>query len=207
MEMRKSHDDREAWRLEERRREARFTLILRVGILEQQGKSSLCLVKNISSSGIQLRFYSRPIADAEASIRVADEPSVRGRIVWIEGDIAGMRFDGELDTATLLRVQQKLRPNRRRSTPRISVDASATLRTGGRTCRATVCDISSLGARIRTRSVLTKGDRAVIAFADLPSLNAFVRWSDGGESGLVFETPIPMQIIAHWIEGRVGLSA
>jgi hypothetical protein len=204
--MRKSHDGQDVWRLEERRSEARFTLILRVGILEQQGKSSLCLVKNISSWGIRLKFYVRPTTEAEASIRLADEPPVEGRIVWIEGDDAGMRFDGELDTATLLRVQQKLRPNRRRSTPRVSVHASATLRTGGRTCRATVCDISSLGARIRTHSALTKGDRAVICFADLPSLNAFVRWSDGEESGLVFETPIPMQIIAHWIEGRVCLS-
>ena len=205
--MRKSDRDRDAWRLEERRKEARFNFVLRVGILQQQSKSSLCLVKNISSSGIQFKFYSRPIPNAEASIRVADEPPVEGRIVWIEAEVAGMRFDGELDTATLLRVQQKLRPSRRRSTPRVSVDASATLRTGGRICRATVCDISSLGARIRTRWALTEGDRAMISFADLPSLKAFVRWSDGEESGLVFETPIPMQIIAHWIESRVGLSA
>ena len=205
--MRKSGKDRDAWRLEERRKEGRFNFVLRVGILEQQGKSSLCLVKNMSSSGIQFKFYSRPIPEVHASIRIADEPPVEGRIVWIEAEVAGMRFDGELDTATLLRVQQKLRPSRRRSTPRVSVDASATLRTGGRICRATVCDISSLGARIRTRSALTEGDRAIISFADLPSLKAFVRWSDGEESGLVFETPIPMQIIAHWIEGRVGLSA
>ena len=205
--MRKSDREREALRLEERRKEARFNFVLRVGILQQQSKSSLCLVKNISSSGIQFKFYSRPIPNAEASIRVADEPPVEGRIVWIEAEVAGMRFDGELDTATLLRVQQKLRPSRRRSTPRVSVDASATLRTGGRICRATVCDISSLGARIRTRWALTEGDRAMISFADLPSLKAFVRWSDGEESGLVFETPIPMQIIAHWIESRVGLSA
>ena len=91
--------------------------------------------------------------------------------------------------------------------PRIDVDASATLRSGGRVCRARVCDISSLGARVRTTAPLRAGDRAVLAFADLPSLNAFVRWSDGGEFGLVFEAPIPMQIIAHWIDGRVRLSA
>jgi hypothetical protein len=36
---------------------------------------------------------------------------------------------------------------------------------------------------------------------------AFVRRSDGEESGLSFETPIPMQIIAHWIEGQLRLSA
>jgi hypothetical protein len=207
MIMRKLSSEPERWRLAERRKEARYTLILRVAVLEQEGRSALCLVKNVSSAGAQIKFYARPVVDADCSIRVADEPPVKGRIMWLKGEIAGMVFDEELDTATLLRVQQKLRPNRRRTTPRVSVDASAVLRTGGRTCRADVCDISSLGARVRTRSALKEGDRAVVAFADMPPLNAYVRWSDGTESGLIFETPIPMPIIAHWIDGRLALSA
>jgi hypothetical protein len=195
------------WCLEERRDEVRHTLILRVGVLEQGGKASLCIVKNISSMGVQFKFYAPPIVGATASIRVADETAVEGHVVWAKGDIAGMNFFEELDARALLRVRQKLKSIRRRIMPRIDVDASATLRSGGRVCRARVCDISSLGARVRTKSPLKAGDRAVLAFADLPSLNAFVRWSDGGESGLVFEAPIPMQIIAHWIDGRVRLSA
>jgi hypothetical protein len=206
MIMRNASNDREQWRLAERRKEPRYTLILRVAVLEQQGRSSLCLVKNVSSSGVQIKFYAKPILATDSSIRVADEPAVKGRITWLKDDVAGMSFDDELDPATLLRVQQKLKPNRRRNMPRVSVDALAVVRTGGRTWRAEVCDISSLGARVRTSSALREGDRAVVAFADMPSLNAYVRWSDGGESGLVFETPIPMPIIAHWIEGRLALS-
>lgn len=198
---------RDDWRLAERRKEARYTLILRVGVLEQDGKSSLCLVKNISSSGIQLRCYARPVVDAPASIRVADEPALRGRLVWMEGDIVGMSFDEELDAAALLRVQQKLRPNRRRTTPRVNVKAAACLRTGGRIYSAAVCDISSMGARIKTNSPLKPGDRAIVTLSDLPALESFVRWSEGDEAGLVFETPIPMQIIAHWIDGRIGLTS
>src|SRR6476469_2139178 len=90
--LRKSCKGSDAWRLEERRKETRYTLILRVGVLEQAGKSSLCLVKNISSTGIQLKIYSQPIIDASGSIRVADEPAVRGRILWVKGDTAGMSF-------------------------------------------------------------------------------------------------------------------
>ena len=191
----------------ERRKEARFTLILRVGVLEQLGKSSLCLVKNISATGVQLKCYSKPITGGPASIRVADEAAVLGRIIWFKGGIAGMNFYEELDTATLLRVQQKLKPNRRRSMPRVEVQASAILRTGGKTQRAVVRDISSVGARVRTHSTLKSGDRAVIEFADLPALRGFVRWSDGEEAGLAFETTIPMQILAEWVQGRVLLSA
>ena len=205
--MRKLSSDADRWRIEERRRERRFRLILRVGVLEQRDKLSLCLVKNISSMGVQIKFYTRPMVGAEAAIRVADEDSVRGQIVWVKGNIAGMSFDEELDTTKLLRVQQKLIQSRRRSMPRVSVEATATLRAVGQVSRAQVCDISSLGARIRTSSSLSAGDRAIVEFADLPAIPAYVRWSDGEESGLSFETPIPMQIIAHWIDGRIKLSA
>jgi hypothetical protein len=197
--MHTSSKERESRRIEERRKEARYTLILRVGVLEQGGKSSLCLVKNISSMGVQVKFYSPLRVEAEASLRVADEPAVQGRIVWVEGDIAGISFP-QLDAATLLRVQQKLNPNHRRMTPRVAVDAAAMLHTGGRTCRASVSDISSWGARVRTRCALTAGDRAIITVASLPPIKSYVRWSDANESGLAFETPIPMQIIADWID-------
>jgi len=142
--------------------------------------------------------------NADAVLRVADEPPVKGRIVWINEDRAGISFHEELDAPTLLRVQQKLRPNRRRAIPRMSVEASACLRAAGRIRQAVVCDISSLGARVRTDSPpLSAGDRMVVELTDLPSINAYVRWSDGDECGLSFETPIPMQIIAHWLEGRI----
>lgn len=200
--MQRSSKEADSWRLAERRKEARHTLILRAGVLEQDGKSFFCLVKNISVSGIELKFYTRPSEGAAVSLRVGDEPPVNGTIAWIKDDRAGISFNEQLDTPTLLRVRQKLSPNRRRAVPRMNVEASASVRTGGRTCRAVVCDISSIGARVRTDSALIAGDRAVVAFTNLPSINAYVRWSDGKESGLVFETPIPMQIIAHWIEGR-----
>jgi hypothetical protein len=100
-------------------------------------------------------------------------------------------------------VQQKLRPNRRRATPRVNVEAAACLRTGGHIYRAAVRDISSMGARIKINSPLKPGDRAIITLSDMPSLESYVRWREGDEAGLVFETPIPMQIIAQWVQRRI----
>ena len=205
--IRNSKTEGDASRQTERRRQARYTLILRVGVLEQYGKSSLCLVKNISSAGVQLKCYSQPVVEGHASIRVADETPVPGRILWLEDVVAGMNFNTELNAEALLRVRQKLRPQRRRSTPRVNVQASACLRSGGRIYRAVVCDISSMGVRVRTTSPLAQGDRAIVTLAGLRSLDAYVRWTSSDEAGLVFETPIPMQVIAHWIEGRVRLAS
>ena len=205
--MRTSSAQCERWPIAERRNEKRYTLILRVGVLEQRGRSSLCLVKNISPTGVRVKVYTQPIPDAPVTIQVADEAPVGGHLIWSRDGSAGISFHEDLDPALLLRVRQKLKPHRRRAMPRVAVEASATLRTGGRTRRATVCDISSVGARVRTRTALTPGDRAMITFDNLPTISAFVRWSDSGESGLAFETPIPMQIIACWVDGRIRLSA
>lgn len=204
--LRSSSDTHNIRSLGDRRKESRHRLILRVSVLEQEGRTSFCLAKNISSTGMQVRFYVPPILDAPVSVRVADEPAVDGHVLWKEGDVAGIQFREVLDSDTLLRVRQKLRANRRRTMPRVDVEASAILRSGGRILRAVVCDISSLGARVRSASPLDNGDRAVVQFAGLPSLTAFVRWTDGEESGLAFETPIPMPIIAHWISSVKRLS-
>lgn len=204
--LRNSIDIREAWRLQERRKEARYTLILRAGLLEQNGKASFCLVKNISTTGVQLKVYSHPVLNTNATLRAADEQPIPGHVVWINGDNAGLSLDEELDAATVLRVQQKLRPNKRRALPRMQIAAAALLRTGGRVLRASVQDISSLGARVRADAELQSGDRTMVELAGLPAIGAYVRWADGPEAGLAFETPIPMHIIALWAQDRTPLA-
>lgn len=198
--------DKQNRRIEDRRKAARYRLILRAGVLEQEGKTCFCLVKNISTSGVQIKFYTRPVLAAAAMLRVADEQPVSGRIAWIKHDTAGISFDEDLDADALLRVQQKLRPNRRRAFPRVTIEATALLRIHGRPHAASVSDISSIGARIRTQATISAGDRALVELVDLPSIAAYVRWADSGEAGLAFETPIPMQIIAHWIDGSAQVS-
>jgi hypothetical protein len=198
--MRSSIEDQDDPGAEERRKEARYTLILRAGLIEQDGKTSFCLVKNISATGVQLKVYAQPVMDGNATLHVADETPVTGRIAWVSGDSAGMTLTQALDAATLLRVQQKLGANKRRAVPRMRVEASALLRTGGRVLRATVRDLSSLGARVSANSKLHPGDRTIVELRNLPAINAYVRWVDGADVGLAFETPIPTQIIAQWIE-------
>jgi hypothetical protein len=207
VDVRRLLNERDAWRLEERRKEARYTLILRVGVMEQDGKSSICLVKNISSTGAQVKVYTAAVADTKVALRVADEPPVHGQLVWLKEGIAGISFDDELDAATLLRVRQKLKPNRRRAMPRVAVHALAMLRAAGQTSSARVRDISSGGARVRARTTLMPGDRAMVSLDGLPTLSAYVRWNNGEECGVAFDTPIPMQIIATWLEARMPLGA
>jgi len=187
----------------DRRANERHTMILRVGVVAQNGKTSFCLVRNVSASGVQVKLYTGSFTRGDILFRVADENAVEARIAWIENDLAGVKFHDDIEPATMLRLQQKLTPARRRSIPRIRAAASTAIRIGGRSIAATLCDISSIGAKVRSSRSLPVGGVAHVRFPDLPELKAFVRWNQGSESGLVFETPIPMNVIASWIEGRL----
>ena len=190
----------------DRRSQDRHKMILRVGLLEQAGKPSFCLVRNISSTGIQIKLYSSAIRTGEVVVRVADENPLTGEIVWVRNGNAGISFEGSVDPVTLLRLQQKLGSVRRRSMPRVKATSYAVLRVGGRMVAAVLRDISSMGARITTSRSLEVGALAIIRLPDLPELKARVRWTECSETGLVFETPLPMQILAEWIEGRIRVS-
>lgn len=186
-----------------RRSQKRHSMILRVGVIEQAERTAFCLVRSISQTGVQVRLYTSEFNAGPAVIRIADEEAIAGEIVWKQGSYAGISFEGGIDLDTLLRFQQKLTATRRRSLPRINVAARAVLRTGGRNFPAFLCDISSFGLKVRTFRALRDERAALVTLPDLPSLRAYVRWTDGLESGLTFERPIPMQVMANWISGRM----
>jgi hypothetical protein len=179
-------------------------MILRVGLIEQAGKPSFCLVRNVSSRGIQVKLYTSSVRAGDVVVRVADESRISGQIVWIEKGNAGICFDEEINPAALLRLQQKLGPARRRSIPRVKAASNAASLIRGRIIQAVLRDISSLGIRVTTSRSLEIGAPASVRLPGLPEMKGYVRWSECFDSGLVFETPIPIDTIGQWIDGRMS---
>jgi len=187
----------------DRRLQERHTLVLRVGLLENEGNASFCLLKNISSKGVQVKLYASVREGTNVCLRVGDDDALEGRVAWVRDGNAGITFAKCLDPDTLLRVRQIVSPDRRRASPRVRTSARATLRTGGRTYAADLCDISTSGAKIRTRRPIESEGMAILVLRNMPGLRAYVRWTDGLDAGLVFESAIPIQIIAGWLgQGR-----
>lgn len=180
----------------ERRSDARARLVLRVGLLEYGGRASFCLVKNISSTGVQVKPYGKLAEGTPITMRVGDVDSVGGVVVWTRAGLAGIAFNTALDPESLLLVRQKL-AQRRRSAPRVSTDVVALLRTGGSTYRARICDLSVHGARIRTLEPVTFGSNIIVEMPKIPSVKGHLRWAEGCEYGISFEAALPMQIIAE----------
>lgn len=189
----------------DRRLQERHTLVLRVGLLENEGNASFCLLKNISSKGVQVKLYSPVREGTNLCLRVGDEDALEGRVAWVRDGNAGITFRKSLEPDTLLRVRQVISADKRRSSPRVIASARATLRTGGRTYAADLCDISTSGAKIRTKRPIISEGMAILVLRNMPGLRAYVRWTDGLDCGLVFESPIPIQIIAGWLGERSTL--
>jgi len=187
-------------------RDAR-TLVLRAGLLEQGGKTSFCLVKDLSPGGIRAKLYSSGFEPGRVTVRIADTRALPGRIAWLADDHAGIDFNEPLETDAIRRLAPNPARRRRRSVPRVTTAARAIVRCDGRAIAAELCDISSFGAKVRTKRELKPDRPALIDIPDLPSIRAYVRWSDGFESGLAFATPLPMQVIGHWIDRRLRVSA
>lgn len=183
----------------ERRSNARHKLVLRVGLLEMESGSTFCLVKNISSTGVQVKPYGPLKTGVSAALRVGDERAVDGVVVWNRDGLAGIEFTQTLNPQALLRIGQKMLSQRRRNSPRVATDLKASLRTGGRRHSVTVCDLSMIGARVRAKGSITFGDNTLLEVTGLPTLKAFIRWSEDMEHGISFETPLPIQILADLI--------
>ena len=64
----------------------------------------------------------------------------------------------------------------------------------GERIEATLCDLSTFGCAIRTKAEwLRIGKFISIQLGDLPSLQALIRWVEGGTAGLEFLRPIPSE--------------
>lgn len=180
----------------DRRSLDRYKLVLRIGLLEQDGRSIFCLVKNISSAGVQIKPYGQITQGTSVALQVGDENPIPGTVVWSRDRLAGIRFGQPLNPQALLRIGQKLAAHRRRAAPRAVKELDGWLRTGGKRYSARLCDVSMSGARVRTVQPVTFGETTLIEMPGLPSLKAYVRWSDGAEYGLSFHASVPIQILA-----------
>lgn len=190
----------------ERRTASRHKLVLRIGIVEISGRASFCILRNISPRGVQVKLYGKPLVGSRVRLRVGEDTQIQGKVVWINDQLAGIEFDHELPPATLLRVEHKQEVRRRRGTPRVLTRADAKLRTCGRAYRVILSDISTAGAKFQTDKRLPSSGPATLELPDLPPVSAFIRWSDDEELGVSFGVPMPIEVIAQWLDQRSHVS-
>lgn len=191
----------------DRRSGTRHTMVLRVAIIDDGHQATFCLLRNISPGGVQIKAYSKLEVGKRVCLHVAEESPIFGQVAWFEDRMAGIHFDQALSPATLLRVEQKGKAGRRRTSPRIQTSSRAKLRTCGRVYRVELSDISTTGAKLRTPKKLPSSGSAILELPGLPPVSAYIRWSDDKDLGLSFSLPMPIEVIATWMGSSASLSS
>lgn len=184
----------------ERRSEIRETSILRLALIDCAGSTQLCRITNISLHGLQATVFGSVTAGSNVCIRVPDDITLEGTIVWQRDRSVGVKFGEPLEHLALLRFSgdPKARARRRRL-PRLKVSAPASLRSGARSYAAELVDISPSGAMLRMADPLPSLGPIVLDAFGLPSIAGQIRWLDELRAGILFNAPMPLDILTHWL--------
>ncbi len=162
----------------------RFTLLIRAAKLVTRAGEYLCVIRDVSESGISVRiFHPLPVHGAmEVELQNGDRHQVE--LVWQEEERAGFRFANAADIERM--IQSPSRFNKRAIRLNVSVAAEVTTREG-MVEQVEITDISQQGAKISCSCRFAIDGRVTISAEGLPETEAKVRWRRDGTCGLIFE--------------------
>jgi hypothetical protein len=185
------------------RQAARYIPIIRTAKLIAPAGEMLCVVRDVSATGLRIRLFSPLPAGAEMLLEFRNGEQQGVTLVWQKDDTAGFRFSREIDVARLL---EDGRIESRRSRPiRLKLEAEALLHARGETHFVTVRDISQQGAHVECGSMLAVSEPVRVGMGRLAPVGAKVRWRRNRHYGLVFEDTFRFDELAHLTARLQGL--
>jgi PilZ domain-containing protein len=187
----------------ERRRQARHVALLRVAVLHAAGVRDLCVVKNISSSGLSARAYRKLACDEPVQIEFKSGEMLSGSVVWERDWDVGIVFPKAIDVEAVLASRWVTEPGRRRNLPRIELECEGQLSTGLGSFDVALQDISQGGARVEIQTPRFElGEVVSLSLPDLPPVRGVVRWVGGCGVGISFNECIAFETLARWVHAR-----
>lgn len=186
----------------DRRGAKRHIALLRVALLHVKGSKELCVVKNISHSGLSARAYRKLASGDEVDIEFRSGELLAGSVVWEENWDIGVAFPKPIDVEAVLASRWVIEAGRNRNLPRIEIDFPARLASGTGSFGAQLQDISQSGARVRIEAAVPVHTKVVLTLEDLPPAAGVVRWTRGSEVGISFNECIPFEHLARWIHAH-----
>ncbi len=168
---------------EEARASPRFTQLLRTAKLIVPAGEFLCVVRDVSSTGLSIRNFHAVPDGRPVTLELQSGDCHEIEKVWEREGAAGFRFTEEIDIAHFMSEQGK-HPKR---PVRLRIQIPILAGYCGEASEARIFDISQQGARIFCGNKLAIDQRLQLQADRLPVIQAKVRWRRGDEYGLVFE--------------------
>jgi hypothetical protein len=173
----------------------RFTLLIRSAKLIGPRGEFICVIRDVSTSGVSLRgFHALP---AEGPLRLELQSGETHAIeeVWRRGHDSGYRFLEPVEVHDLISESSPY-PKRQL---RLRIRLPLTILSATQQHPAALTNISQQGARIECDSQLAIEQPLRIASERLPELVARVRWRREGIYGLAFDTTFSLNQLALFV--------
>lgn len=177
-----------------RRAAPRITLLIRSAKVSIDGREYLCLIKDVSESGVALRLFHRlPFGAAILEIGNGLRYPLFPRRV--DGSLMAYSFEGKIDLTQIVE-EPNLYP--RRST-RISIDLPVTLVTASGEAAGRITNMSQHGLGVDCDRSLRRNECVRIKARGLHDVPATVRWQHNHSAGMMFRTPYGLADFARLI--------
>lgn len=177
---------------QDQRAEPRFTALIRSAKLVCGQGEFVCIVRNVSASGVLLKFFHQAPRDAAMALVLQNGEMLELEPVRDLGMEASFRFSQATSIERLIREDAQY-PRR---LLRLNLAIPLSLRTLAGVTPAITRNMSQQGCCLDTEAPLALAQSAMIDSPYLPCIRAKVRWRRGGACGLVFEDTFSLKDFA-----------
>lgn len=186
----------------EQRRAPRYTLLLRQAKLRTRHGEFLCVIRDLSETGISIRTF-HPLPPGERiAIELREGCPYLVEKVWEQDGEAGFRFRDRVALGEIL-SDDALYPRR---PIRVRVELPVLLASGSERGHALLGNLSQQGARLDADRSWARDRLVRLSIAGFPVIHAKIRWRRELTHGLVFETPFAFRDFALTLARLQGIA-
>lgn len=190
----------------ERRTDERMSALLRVGKLTlPDGSEQLVKVTNLSAGGVMAIVTRTPNVGELVNIELSSQ-RIPASVVWIREDMAGLKFEQNIDLGELL-AGRKPRHGFRPRPPRLEIPCKASVRVGKTYYTVDVHDISLGGIKVEPIAEYCVGKKVLVVVESLRPIKGEVRWYSERRAGIVFDRPLEFEELSEWVGKRLELAS
>jgi hypothetical protein len=181
----------------DRRDAPRAALLLRAAKLVSETAEHLCILRDVSSGGAQIRLFHPLSPSSQLRLELANGTSFAVAVVWQREDTAGLAFDSPVEVMELIREAEL----HRKRPLRLRVHLPASIVVGEEFIPAVVRDLSQQGAQIDCDKHLAIDQQVRLEVRGMSAVPAKVRWRRPPSVGLVFEKVFRLDEFARLTAG------
>lgn len=178
----------------DRRTTSRFTILIRTAKLVDGATEYLCVIRDVSHSGIKLRLYNDIPQGKPLRLELANGDSFAVEQVWSRENFGGFRFPEKIELDRLIETERGPYPRRNL---RLNTCMNGWIGWGDQSCQIRLDNISQQGAAIECNAHFAIDQLVRLDCPGLPTIYAKVRWRNQPQYGLIFEHTVAFETLTR----------